>query len=430
MRRREIETRAIRSAVGLLFAAALSSAAPLTLAQDRGRPAPATEGPGAPSGERSGDAQPPSSEAAKDDAQPSFGPDTIRATREAAKRYERIAGQGGWPRIAKPLKPGAKGKDVVALRRRLAIEGDLSENEAQSPDWDDRLTEAVKHFQQRVGLPQTGAAAGATVHALNVPAKTRARQLADTARRLERLRFRFGPRYVFVNIPAAAVELVEDGRKAHGYTAIVGGRKHESPEVVARIVSIDLNPTWTVPSSIIEKELVPKMRRNPDFLAHDDFRVFDSRGREVDPRKVRWSKGRAAQFTFKQDPGAKNSLGSIRLSMPNRHAVYLHDTPKKQLFDRNYRFLSHGCVRVEGVYDLAARLLTADGSQRLDEGELAQKIERGETDKIRLGRPVPVVWAYMTGWATPDGVTHFRRDVYGKDGGKDAAGGRRSTRAS
>lgn len=349
-------------------------------------------------------------------SQPTLGPETVRATLDASRRYQEIAESGGWPRVAKPLRPGAKGKAVVTLRRRLAAEGDLPQDQTQSADWDDRLTEAVKRFQARVGQPETGIVAGATLRELNVPAKRRARQLAATAERLERLKFKFGPRYVFVNIPGAYVELVEDGRKTHSYTAIVGGKKNRSPQVAAKIVSIDLNPTWTVPASIIRKELVPKMRRNPKLLERDGIRIFDGRGREVDPSKARsWSKERAAQFTFRQDPGAKNSLGSIRLFMPNRHAVFLHDTPKKQLFDRNYRFLSHGCVRVEGVYNLAARLLDGDSAQQWSETTLSEKIDKGESDKIELRRPVPVVWAYMTGWATPDGSTHFRRDIYDMD---------------
>lgn len=350
-----------------------------------------------------------------EDARPSLGPDTARATAEAARRYAEIADAGGWPRVGKPLRPGAEGKAVATLRRRLAAEGALPPEAAEGIKWDDRLTAAIEKFQARVGLPQTGTVSGQTLRELNVPAKIRARQLAVTAKRLERLRFRFGPHFVSVNIPGAFVELVEDGKKVHSYTAIVGDRKHPSPELGAKIVSVDLNPTWTVPLSIIQKELVPKIRKDRNYLSRDHIRVFDGRGREIDPRKVRWSKERAANYTFRQDPGEKNSLGSIRLFMPNRHAVFLHDTPRKTLFDRSYRFLSHGCVRVEGVYDLAARLLKEADSKHWDEAALARKIDSGDSEKIRLRRPVPVVWAYMTGWATPDGSAHFRRDIYGMD---------------
>jgi murein L,D-transpeptidase YcbB/YkuD len=254
---------------------------------------------------------------------------------------------------------------------------------------------------------------------LNAPAAARSRQLEATAKRLSKIKFGFGERYVAVNIPAAAVESVENGQRIERYDAVVGGRKHPSPQIVAKIVAIDVNPIWTVPASIIEKELVPKLRRNPNYLVREDIRVLDARGHEIDPRKLRrLSAARDASFTFRQDPGPKNSLGSIRISMPNKEQVYMHDTPRKELFERDYRFLSHGCVRVKGVYDLASWLLQESGEPRQsDQAALRSKVDEGRTEKIKLGRPVPVAWVYMTGWASPDGATYFRRDIYDLDKG-------------
>jgi murein L,D-transpeptidase YcbB/YkuD len=161
------------------------------------------------------------------------------------------------------------------------------------------------------------------------------------------------------------VESVENGERFERYDAVVGGRKHPSPQIVAKIVSIDANPTWTVPASIIKKELAPKLRRNPNYLVREHIRVLDARGHEIDPRKLRRLSGaRAASFIFRQDPGPKNSLGSIRISMPNKEQVYMHDTPRKELFERDYRFLSHGCVRVKGAYDLASWLLQESSEPR------------------------------------------------------------------
>ncbi|HEY8070749.1 MAG TPA: L,D-transpeptidase family protein, partial [Methylocystis sp.] len=201
---------------------------------------------------------------------------------------------------------------------------------------------------------------------------------------------------------------------------IVGGKRHKSPQITAKIVSVDINPTWTVPASIIKKEIAPRLRRDPNYLARQHIRVLDGRGHEVDPRKLRrLSTTRAAHFTFRQDPGPKNALGSLRLSMPNKDEVYMHDTPQKQLFDRDYRFLSHGCARVDGVYDLAAWLLnvTGTGSEQWDSEKLRSETDSGRTEKIRLAHPAPVVWTYLTGWAEPDGMARFRRDIYGLDKG-------------
>ncbi|HEY8137263.1 MAG TPA: L,D-transpeptidase family protein [Methylocystis sp.] len=351
---------------------------------------------------------------------PDLGPETVRATAEAARRYMEIAARGGWPRIARPLHPGAKGGDVARLRRRLGVEGYLGEDAAGRSDWDEGLTDAVKRFQANHGLDQTGDVSRATLRELNIPAAARAKQLEATAQRLSRLHFHFPRSYVAVNIAGASVEAVEDGKAVRRFTAIVGGKRHESPRLTAKIVSVDINPTWTVPVSIIKKEMAPRLRRDPNYLARQHIRVLDGRGREVDPRKLRrLSATRASHFTFRQDPGAKNALGSLRLSMPNKDDVYMHDTPQKELFDRDYRFLSHGCVRVEGVYDLAAWLLNVwgRGSEHWDNDKLRSETESGRTEKIRLAHPAPVFWVYLTGWAEPDGIARFRRDIYGLDKG-------------
>lgn len=350
---------------------------------------------------------------------PSYGPETERATLEAARRYADIAASGGWPRIAKPLGPDSKGNPVAQLRRRLALEGYLAQEDARETDgeWDETLGEAVRRFQANMGLDQTGAVSRDTLRALNTPPAARARALAATAARLSKMRFRFDERYVAVNIPATSVEAVERDETQERYNAIVGGKRDHSPQITARIVSIDLNPAWTVPASIIRKELAPKLRRNPHYLARENIRVLDGRGREIDPAKLRrFSAARAARFTFRQDPGPKNALGSLRISMPNKEQVYMHDTPKKELFERDYRFLSHGCVRVEGVYRLAAWLLDGDAG-KWDEAALRDEVEEGRSEKIRLRKQTPVAWVYMTGWATDDGPAHFRRDIYNLDKG-------------
>lgn len=349
---------------------------------------------------------------------PAYGPETASAIAEAARRYATIAASGGWPRVAKPLGPDASGEPVALLRRRLAIEGYLANTqEGGDSAWDDALSDALRRFQAHMGLEQTGDVSRETLRELNIPAAARARQLEMTAARLTKMHFRFSDRYVDVNIPAASVEAVEDGNAIERFTAVVGGRRHRSPQVIARIVAIDINPTWTVPASIIKKELAPKLKRNPHYFERENIRILDARGREIDPLKLRRvSNKRAAHFTFRQEPGPKNALGSLRIAMPNNHDVYMHDTPNKKLFDRDYRFLSHGCVRVEGVYDLAAWLL-ADTSRDWTAGALRDEVENGRTEKIGLRQPVPVVWVYMTGWAEDDGPAFFRRDIYNLDKG-------------
>ncbi len=370
---------------------------------------------------------PPLETALTDDPEPTLQPDTAVATAKAAEFYARIVAAGGWPTDLPPLGPGAKGPAVAELRKRLAIEGDLDAAEAgdglASLVWDARLTAAVKRFQARMGLRQTGRAAGATLVAMNVPASARVVQLAASAQRLAGYKFAFGDRYVVVNLPAASVEAVENGRVAHRYVAIVGGVEHPSPEISAHILVINLNPTWTVPTSIIKNEIIPKMQKDPGYLAREKIRILDGAGTEVDPKKIDWATERAANYILRQDSGAGNSLGSIRIGMPNKEAVYMHDTPSKRLFGADYRFLSHGCVRVQGVYDYAAWLLEgASGPSGVwDKAALLAKVKDGAREDIKLTRPVPVIWVYLTGWANRDGAANFRDDVYGIDAGEATA---------
>ena len=195
--------------------------------------------------------------------------------------------------------------------------------------------------------------------------------------------FEFGDRYVVVNLPSTSVEAVENGVVAHRYVAIVGDPEHPSPEIAAHISVINLNPTWTVPSSIIKKEIIPKMQKDPGYLARSKIRILDGAGNEINPRSIDWSTERAANYMLRQDSGAGNSLGSIRIGMPNKLAVYMHDTPSKRLFGADYRFLSHGCVRVQGVYDYAEWLL--QGTPGPD-GELDQGCPAGQTEGRRARR--------------------------------------------
>ncbi|MBV9517013.1 MAG: L,D-transpeptidase family protein [Hyphomicrobiales bacterium] len=357
-----------------------------------------------------------------DDPMPAVTADTAACTAAAAQRYASIADQGGWPTLAKALKRGqASPQDLATLRRRLAIEGDLPQldDAAARAPWDDALTAGVKHYQARMGIRQTGVVDETTLAALNIPATERAKELDASAHRLAILQnFPFDQRYVVVNIPAAAVEEVESGRVVHRYAAVVGGTDHQSPQVQAKITDIIANPTWTLPVSIIKNEVIPKMAKNPRYLSRMNIRMLDGRGHEVNPDKIDWTSNEATEFTLRQDPGKKNSLGTLKINMPNNQSVYMHDTPAKGFFARNYRFLSHGCVRVDGVYDLAAWLLQGTPGpegQGWDVRAIKKLVDEEDKKTIKLKQNVPVVWLYLDGWSGSDGVVHFRDDIYALD---------------
>ncbi len=356
------------------------------------------------------------------DPTPTYQQDTLIATTQAAARYDDIVKTGGWPTDLVALNAHSIGPDVAKLRKRLAIEGDLSADEqAEGPAaqvWDKRLSDAVKHFQTRMGLRGSGVVSGQTLKELNVPASERAHALAASIERMSAFSFSFGERYVVVNLPSTSVEAIENRQVVHRYVAIVGDPDHASPEIAAHITQVTLNPTWTVPVSIIKKEIIPRMQRDPGYLARQKIRILDGSGNEVDAKSIDWSTNRAANYTLRQDSGAGNSLGSIRINMPNKEAVYMHDTPGKRLFGADYRFLSHGCVRVQGVFDYAEWLL--EGSPNPDGGvwdkaAMEAKVKEGGKLDIKVEKPTPVIWVYLTGWANDDGLVHFRDDVYGLD---------------
>lgn len=349
-----------------------------------------------------------------DDRRPTLTPDTLPSTALASERYLEIVRAGGWPTLPKgtSLKDGSKGAAVVTLKRRLAITGDF-EGEMAGDVFDGAVAAAVKRFQFRHGLRQTGIVTGRTLDEMNVTAQTRFRQLASSAQRIAGSTFAFGPRYVVVNIPSAHVETVENDVVSRRYVAIVGRPDRASPTVETRITAVNLNPNWTLPPTIIKEDIIPGMQKGRNVLAQKGVKVFAG-GQEIPASSIDWSSARALNYTYRQEPGPRNALGLVRIDMPNRDAVFMHDTPSRNLFGGDQRFNSSGCVRVQDVRDLASWLLEGTGGS-WDRKAIDAGIAKGERKDIRLARAVPVAWVYMTGYATPDGVIHFRPDVYGID---------------
>ena len=348
---------------------------------------------------------------------PTLSPETAQATEQAIATYQDIAGRGGWNGVptGPRLKLGSTGERVVALRRRLVVSGDLDPAVGMSPTFDSYVEGGVRRFQARHGLIPVGVVGDDTLQSLNIPADTRLRQLETNLVRIRSMATgRLGDRYVMANIPAAEVEAVENGMVAARYTAVVGKVDRASPVLDAKILQVNLNPFWTVPASIVKKDLIPQMQKDPQYLTKKNIRIIDRSGVEVPPTEINWQTDEATNYMYKQDPGEDNSMGSVRINMQNQHGVYMHDTPSKNLFGDNARFHSSGCMRIQNVKELCTWLLK--NQPNWDRRALDAAIKTGNRIDIQVTPAVPVYWRYISGWGAADGTVQFREDIYGQDG--------------
>ena len=347
--------------------------------------------------------------------EPTYDEGTAQRIREAALSYSDLAVRGGWPTIPTEAKfaLGVQGQYDDLLRRRLLISGDLASDKSSGP-YDSVVAEAVKRFQVRHGMAATGTVTPRTLAALNVPVQKRIKQLEASLERLANMNFAFGQRYVVVNIPAAFAEAVENDHVVRRYRVIVGKTEKPSPTLTAEITSVNLNPTWIVPSSIAKTEISAHMRKDPGYLSRMHMEVLDAHDAPIDPRSVDWSGAHTPNFTVRQQSGTWNALGAVKIGMPNAYSVYMHDTNQRNLFSDDYRFDSHGCSRVDNVRDLAAWLLQEEMPQ-WNRAAIDAAIATGQRQDVRLPKKVPVAWIYLTAWMTRDQTIQFRDDIYDQD---------------
>jgi murein L,D-transpeptidase YcbB/YkuD len=350
-----------------------------------------------------------------------------RALQAGLAQHRAIEVRGGWPAVAPgpTLKPGVSDARVAALRQRLAASGDLPTDAAAEPnDFDPVLEDAVKRFQSRHGLAVDGAAGRKTLEALNVDVARRIEQIRVNLERARWVAQDLKGDFLVVDIAGFDAALYLGGEMVWRSRAVVGRPYRRTPVFRATVKYLVLNPTWTVPPTILRADVLPQVAKNPAYLARNSMQVVDDRGRPVDAARIDWSLYPARPFPYHivQDPGDDNSLGRIKFMFPNAHTVYLHDTPAKALFDRTERTFSSGCIRIEQPIELAA-LLLAD-AERWSAERVREAIETGETRTVPVQREVPVLLLYFTAAPNGAGGIGFRPDVYDRDGPVLAALGR------
>ena len=348
---------------------------------------------------------------------------TFDATERAIETYRQIVQAGGWTKVptARTLKLGSNGAAVVALRRRLVVSGDLDRSAGDSPVFDSYVDAGVKHFQARHGLIENGVVGPEVFAAINITADMRLHQLEINLVRLKAFSGNLGDRFVMANIPAESVETVDNGVVATHHRAGVGKIDRQSPVMQTRAIDINFNPFWTVPASIIRKDLIPRMQANPGYLTEHHIRIYDKGGQEVPPSAINWHSMQAINYRYTEDPGTENSLGVVRININNPYGVYMHDTPEKGVFGDDNRFVSSGCIRVQNVRDYVEWLLRdTPGWSR---PQIDEAIRSGSRVDVKLASPVPVYWVYITAWSNPNGLVQFREDIYQRDGFSPATTG-------
>ena len=343
--------------------------------------------------------------------------DTIYNLQLAIARYEQIVAAGGWPampREAFKVQLGISKRAVVSVKRRLIFSGDMADAKTVDDDFDSEADAGLRLFQARHGLIINGMVDEPTLHALAVPADFRLQQLRLNAMRLQMIAPTVdSARYVVVNIPAAFIEAVDGGVVSQRHTAVVGRIERPTPILDSKIHQINFNPYWNVPKSIIQRDLIKFMNEDPEYLTKWKIHIYDQRGNEIMPNEVDWSTDEAVQYQFRQEPGAENSMGHVKINFYNPYDVYLHDTPQKALFGENSRFYSSGCVRVEGADQLVAWLLRDNGGWDINTVQAA--FASNERLDVDVANPVPIHTTYISAWANRQGTISFRSDVYDFD---------------
>jgi len=338
-------------------------------------------------------------------------------------RLRQVQKQGGWKKIpnSSQLKYGKSGSIVKQLTKRLQSEGDYQcQHNGKVYTYDHCLKKAVQQFQKRHGLYSYGKINRVTRQKLNLSVNWKIKKILLNLDRIKRLPDQAEDRYIMVNIPDFRLYYKEYGKEKLTMRVIVGNKTHHTPVFSNKISFIVLNPYWFIPDSIVQKEMIPHLLKNPQYLTQRGYEVrknYALKRPPIDTTDIDWAKvlrnGQTKKYKFMQPPGNKNALGKIKFKFPNQFAVYLHDTPTKKLFNKSQRAFSHGCIRIAQPKALLATFARHEPSINYNQ---AKRILQGTTKtQLNLSQHVPVHIVYLTAWVHNDGLLYYRNDIYNYD---------------
>lgn len=345
-----------------------------------------------------------------------------KALKKALIEYLELQKKGGWGYV--PLKgilrAGKHNEHIPALRERLRVTGEYKScYQEETTLYDECLKEAVIRFQARHGLVDKGTIGPNTMRAMNVPIEKRIEQIRLNLDRIKWLKERHAYRHIIINIPAFTLFFEEDNALRQKMKVITGTKRNPTPVFSDTVELIVLNPHWNVPKSIIQKEMIPKLLKDPDAMRKEGIEIRNGWSKDaqlVSPNSVDWTQYRYSKsvpFRFAQVPGYKNALGKVKFLFPNKFSVYMHDTPGKHLFNKNVRAFSHGCIRLSEPRELLRTFSTFNNNVDFEKSQ--EKLKGSKKGYLKLDEQVPVDVVYLSSYVDYDGVLQFRNDIYGYD---------------